>query len=469
MNQESSTTTRPHRGKPGALTAIAACLATGLAAPAFGAAGDLIGSPASAGTTSTNYPFNNGPRVASDANGNLVTTWVADQNGAILAQRFDASGHALGSPIQVAAAKPSDKGWVTNPVVAVNASGQFVIAWTDEAPRIFWTAIPIPINGPLLSYSAWPTTLHARTFKADGTPVSGDVQFANMPLDSIGFTSASVAMDDDGDFVAGWWEGSRSVSVDFYVPALYTESQSVYARVYSNSGKARTAAIRIDSGRANKKVPTQPPVGHLAGPVAVGMDGAGNFTAAWNTIDTTATTVTSNIMAKSFTVAGKASGSAITVNQTPVGIFGGLAMNRSGQSAVTWVGCQSNLNSDSEQICARSFQPGNVAASGEITVPTDLGLQSTYSYTNPSIAIDAAGNFIVGANIEVGNAQIVRLFAANGAPLSPTVTLPQAQNQPDSGFGVSMDASGNAAAAYIGASGSDPSSNPVLLQRISGH
>jgi hypothetical protein len=454
-------------------TAIAACIAASFASGAYAAPGDLIGSPLVIGTSSINAPPNDGPRIASDANGNQVVAWVDYPSGNILAQRFLANGTPIGSAIQIAAASPSDQGGeVTNPAVAVNASGQFVVAWANEGPRILWQ---IPY---LAAYSAWPVTLHARTFQADGTPVSSDIQFADMPLSWTSVNRAAVAIDDDGDFVVGWWQATQSIIFDVGLyPAHYSESQAVYARVYSAAGKAKIGPIKIDSGRATRKTQKQPLIGHLAGPVAVGMDSVGNFAIAWQSSELSTAGSASQINVRSYTIAGTASGTATVVNQTPVGTTsiagtGGpmMAMNRSGQYVLTWSGCEYTKSdgSISVSVCARIFQPGGVPAGNEFSVNADLPLTYSYSYTWAPVAIDANGNFVIASNLERDNQELVRLFFADGTPRSASVALSQGQQQLYQAIGVSLDSQDDVDAIYLGLN-SGVGSNPVLLQPISGN
>ncbi|NEP76607.1 hypothetical protein, partial [Okeania sp. SIO2G5] len=72
------------------------------------------------------------PAIAMDASGNGIMVWVSDgQDGkdeGIYARQFDANGN-LNSEFLV---NSTTKNAQTNPTVAMNDDGTFVIAWEDE-------------------------------------------------------------------------------------------------------------------------------------------------------------------------------------------------------------------------------------------------------------------------------------------------------------------------------------------------
>jgi hypothetical protein len=70
--------------------------------------------------------------IARDAAGNFVVVWEStDQDGdqdGIYAQRFDSSGNRLGNEFQV---NTFTRGNQSDPAVAMDATGNFIIAWID--------------------------------------------------------------------------------------------------------------------------------------------------------------------------------------------------------------------------------------------------------------------------------------------------------------------------------------------------
>ena len=73
------------------------------------------------------------PAIAMDAAGNGVMVWASDEQvgdeDGIYARQFNADG-SLGPVFQVNATTNNGQ---SNPTVAMNADGTFVIAWQDEA------------------------------------------------------------------------------------------------------------------------------------------------------------------------------------------------------------------------------------------------------------------------------------------------------------------------------------------------
>ena len=74
--------------------------------------------------------YNNQKAVAIDANGNYVVVWQShNQDGSgwgVYAQRFDVNGNKLGGEFRVNTTTAGDQ---TNPAVAMDPGGDFVIAW----------------------------------------------------------------------------------------------------------------------------------------------------------------------------------------------------------------------------------------------------------------------------------------------------------------------------------------------------
>src|SRR4051812_40929224 len=73
------------------------------------------------------------PVVASDNVGNSVIVWVNDALGAsgrdIFAKRFDANGNSVGAEFAV---NTLTSGSQSEPAVAMDDNGNFVIAWTSD-------------------------------------------------------------------------------------------------------------------------------------------------------------------------------------------------------------------------------------------------------------------------------------------------------------------------------------------------
>jgi len=169
------------------------------------------------------------PALAMDAAGNFVITWDSNAQGGpaygVFAQRYNAAGVAQGAEFRVSAANGSNQ---TDPAVAMDANGRFVIAWPDSRTgtvNIFaqrYDASSQLVGGafqvntstasrtqkPVVAMNAdgeftiaWQTTTYGvfvQRYDAAGTALG-----AETPIDTKGL-SPSIAMDPDGGFTILW-------------------------------------------------------------------------------------------------------------------------------------------------------------------------------------------------------------------------------------------------------------------------
>ncbi|HET8644884.1 MAG TPA: hypothetical protein VFO85_05315, partial [Vicinamibacteria bacterium] len=109
---------------------------TGVFAQRFSAFSGLQGAEFRVNTYTTSYQDR--PDVARAPDGSFVVVWQSyDQEApfagfGIYGQRYDANGVALGGEFRVNTYTTNDQYW---PSVAVDASGNFVVAWTEYAVR----------------------------------------------------------------------------------------------------------------------------------------------------------------------------------------------------------------------------------------------------------------------------------------------------------------------------------------------
>jgi hypothetical protein len=122
------------------------------------------------------------PSVAMDADGDFVVSWASNgQDGSywgIYAQRYSASGSAQGSEFRV---NSSTSGNQARPSVAVDADGDFVIAWQADSQ-----------DGSMYG-------VYAQRYAANGTAQGAEFRVNSYTSNSQLFPS--VGMDADGDFV----------------------------------------------------------------------------------------------------------------------------------------------------------------------------------------------------------------------------------------------------------------------------
>lgn len=184
------------------------------------------------------YTSNNqqDPAIAIDANGNFVVVWESgNQDGdsyGIYGQRFDLYGRRIGDEFLVNVTTSSGQ---SNPDVAMNASGDFVVVW-DSADGGF-------------------ENIYARRYTADGQPLAGEF-LVNTYTDNRQI-SPVVELNDNGRFVVIWdsFHG--------------TNDWRVAGRVYDAAGNPLTTP-EFDINQSGSC--------HLGGVV---MDTAGDFIVVW--------------------------------------------------------------------------------------------------------------------------------------------------------------------------------------------
>jgi hypothetical protein len=150
--------------------------------------------------------FQGRPRVAIDPVGNFVVVWdgygVGDDtsNNSIQAQRFDASGSAVGSEFQV---NTFTTGYQVRPSVAADAAGNFVVVWDG--------------NGTSGAYG-----IHGQHYDASGSAVGSEFEVNTYTTNFQG--RPRVAIDPIGNFVVVW---------DGYGVGGDTSGNSIQAQLYA--------------------------------------------------------------------------------------------------------------------------------------------------------------------------------------------------------------------------------------------
>ena len=125
------------------------------------------------------------PVVAMDADGNFVVSWTASNIGDtandVIARRFDNDGNALGDSFGV---NSQTSGNQDSSAIAMNAAGQFVITWEgnrQDGDR----------NG-----------IFAQVYDAAGNPVGNEIAVNNITAGSQ--NTPVVGIDSGGNFVIAW-------------------------------------------------------------------------------------------------------------------------------------------------------------------------------------------------------------------------------------------------------------------------
>ncbi|MEM8601991.1 MAG: T9SS type A sorting domain-containing protein, partial [Bacteroidota bacterium] len=158
----------------------------------------------------------------------------------VYAQRYSADGSAQGSVIQVSPAAGGTQQADGDPVVTMDADGDFIVVYTKE-----YYAGGAPFDVYLRRYAADGTALSGQTLVHDATTNNQQVP--------------SVSADADGDFVVVWQETTRDGS-----------GTGVFGQRYAADGTESGAEFQVNDYTTNGQ---NTPV--------VALDASGGFVVAW--------------------------------------------------------------------------------------------------------------------------------------------------------------------------------------------
>jgi hypothetical protein len=169
--------------------------------------------------------------VAVDADGDFVVAWRGgyDQEGdeyGIFGQRFSSAGTALGVGFQVNSYTVGSQYW---PRIAIGAAGDFVIVWESEAQ-----------DGSLNS-------IFGQRFASSGAPLGAEFMVNTYTPGTQ--QSAALVVDGDGDFVVAW-EG-----------VAFGSQYHIFARRFASTGAGVGAEFQVST----TVYPTDPAAAMSAG------------------------------------------------------------------------------------------------------------------------------------------------------------------------------------------------------------
>ncbi len=190
--------------------------------------------------------FQGNPNVAMDADGDFVVAWHSiDQDGSshgVYAQRYQADGLAVGSEFLVNTETSETQ---QSPDVALDADGDFVITWES------------------LNQDGGSFGVYAQRYQADGLAVGAE--FLVNTVTTSQQRNPSVVLDADGDFVIIWeslvltgygvyaqrYEGAGASSVDLNLvlqddtDPVATGANFVYTLITSNNGSGIALDVNL--------------------------------------------------------------------------------------------------------------------------------------------------------------------------------------------------------------------------------
>ena len=233
------------------------------------------------------------------------------------------------------------------PSVALDADGDFVVVWQST------------------SQDGSGYGIYAQRYNASG--VAQGSEFRVNPTTTSNQFYASVAVDDDGDFVVVWQSGSGDGN-----------GYGVYAQRYNASGVAQGSEFLVNTTTADYQFSS-----------SVAVDDDGDFVVVWRSYGQDSDGY--GIYAQRYNASGVAQGSEFLVNTTTVNNQRdpSVAIDADGDFVIAW---QSNGQDGSGYgIYAQRYNASGVAQGSEYIVNTTTAL----GQSNPSVAIDADGDFVV--------------------------------------------------------------------------
>ncbi len=218
---------------------------SGIYAQRYNSAGSPQGGEFKVNATTTNEQ--DAPSVAMDGNGNFVVAWNnfnGDGSGtAVQAQRYNSAGSPQGGEFRANSFTTNTQ---IDPSVAMAGNGtSFVIAWTSGT-----LASPGGQDGSFYG-------IYAQRYNGSGVVQGAEFRVNTFTNDFQ--TDASVAMDNDGDFVVAWNSFSQDGS-----------DYGIYAQRYNATGVVQGGEFRVNSFTAGAQSDPR-----------VSMTSTGNFVVVW--------------------------------------------------------------------------------------------------------------------------------------------------------------------------------------------
>jgi predicted 3-demethylubiquinone-9 3-methyltransferase (glyoxalase superfamily) len=285
--------------------------------------------------------------VSIDSNGNFVIVWADKRNGNwdIYAQRYEYNGTPLGGNFKVNDDSGNSAQYWND--ISLDAEGNFIITWADLR------------NGTSYFYD-----IYFQKYSNNGTPIGNNVKVNDNIVNSLQFYP-SVAMNNSGDFIITWTDERNG-------------DRDIYAQRYLNDGSpiGSNFIVYPDTTGTDQALPS------------IATDGAGNFIITWNDNRNDY----GDIYARCFSVDGVPIGNDFKVNDDPGNTtqwVPSVAAGINGNFIITWEDYRNGYSGD---VYAQSYISGGTTVGGNYLVNDDAG---SSDQSEPSIAIDGCGNFLV--------------------------------------------------------------------------
>jgi hypothetical protein len=355
---------------------VCAVLGMGMCMPraAWPQGGNPVGPEFRANTYTTGYQDT--ASVAADPGGGFIVVWdgqrADDPNGGIFGQRFAGSGAPQGPEFRVNASTTDLE--VTPSVSA--GSGGFVVAWSSSG-----------------GYGGAPADVLGQRYAGDGTPQGPEFRVNTYTTGSQSLPA--VAVGPSGGFVVAWTgEGPGDLS------------GGVFAQRFAATGAPLGPEFRVNTSTTE-----------LQFAPSVAADSVGNFVVAWSSGGYGGNPA--DVLGQRFASDGTPLGAEFRVNTyTTYGQYRpAVAADSAGNFVVVWDGSRAD---DTSGVSGQRFASSGAFLGPEFRVNTT----TTDFQIIPSVAADAAGNFVVAWTTSQGYGGAPpdifgQRFAGDGTPLGP--------------------------------------------------
>ena len=315
-------------------------------------------------------------RAAADSLGGFVVTWNSQAQdgslGGVFAQRYADSGAPAGPELRV---NTYTTGSQLFPAVAADPSGSFVIVWGS-----------LDQDG-----SSW--GVFGQRYSGSGSPLGTEFRVNASTTGAQG--NPGVAVDSAGNAIVVWGSAGQDGSVT-----------GIFGQRYASSGIPAGPEFRVNA--------------YTTGPQdlpAVASAPSGDFVVVWRSMDQDGSGY--GIFGQRYAASGAPLGPEFQVNTVTNNqqLYPQVAVDSSGGFVVVWTSYAQDGSIFG--IFGQRFATSGAPAGPEFQVNTfTTGLQ-----TRPSVAADAAGNFVVAwDNSGLGSTAYWiagQRYSASGAPSGP--------------------------------------------------
>ena len=308
---------------------------------------------------------------------------------------------SIGEQVEVSQLQADALGTYLSHAVAMDPEGNTVVVWTSDAAA----------DGD-------GQTIMARRFDALGSPIGTEFVVNTTGTDHQ--SSASVAMDDAGNFAVAWASANQDGS-----------GEGIYARLYDSNGTALTGELPVNTTTA----------GAQSDP-SIAMDADGDFVIVWAGAGTGDTV---GVFGQRFDSSGAAQSGEFLINQTTSNNqqFADVSMDRLGNFVVTWT--STNQDGSANGVYLRRYGNDGTARGPEELVNTN----TTGSQWLSSVSSNASGAFAVAWRDDGQAGELfMQLYDSDGSKNGGEIQLPSAPTASANYPTVAMDDAGRVTAVW---------------------